>query len=342
MMILQQPAGIVVHGTISLDAACAVYKAPLSATCNMSPLGLCDGSVEDLVQHCRHPGAHVGRRALAGCRADQFHLGCFCCAGAALISVGGHGTAALTRWFAGAMAASPVPSGNSGQLIALASSSADASSINVQLVDAVTGAEVETADVAVAAAGYPTTGPAARIVSVWLDASKRSDASASGSGSSALAGCRLLVLWSDDKVSYVEQGTEAWAREEALASGSSTLMIDLPAALAPADGSTSDGGASIAGPKKQQGVLGLLQDREALKQWVRLQVLSVLIQFRLNSDAEKEEFLHLRSALRCVGWQGEWAHTLVGAVVRGRGGVRVLGDSIEDAISRGNSAVPAY
>ena len=36
------------------------------------------------------------------------------------------------------------------------------------------------------------------------------------------------------------------------------------------------------------GVLGLLQDKDALKQWVRLQVLSVLIQFKLNTEIGKD------------------------------------------------------
>jgi hypothetical protein len=59
--------------------------------------------------------------------------------------------------------------------------------------------------------------------------------------------------------------------------------------------------------------LGLLRDNDKLKRWVRLQVLSVLVQFKLSSPQEHEEFLALRQALR---WgPGGWGWAQGGAVV---------------------------
>lgn len=235
----------------------------------------------------------------------------------ALIGVAQDGSASLVKLFADAAAASPAAalaaaSSSSGAgLLALASSAEDGSSIRLQLADASSGEVVEAAEVAVPPPAYPTAGLPAHVVGVWLDASKRKQQASSSS--STLAGCRLLVLWSDDRLSFIERGEEAWAREEALAAGTSSLMVDLPAARADqasdADADADSASTAAAGSKKGGGVLGLLQDKDAFKQWVRLQVLSVLIQFKLNTDPEREEFLQLRQALRCGGgwgWHVAW------------------------------------
>jgi hypothetical protein len=114
---------------------------------------------------------------------------------------------------------------------------------------------------------------------------------------------RLLLLWSDDSLTFVEDGEVVWGREEALASVSSSLLVELPTgkAAAPkgAAASDDDGSSGSSGGSKG-GLLGFLQDRDRLRSWVRLQMLSVLVQFKLNTDAERGEFDSLRQQLRCV------------------------------------------
>jgi hypothetical protein len=213
--------------------------------------------------------------------------------------------AARTSWFPEAAAVSPAAATAASEgspaasLLALASSNTDGSSVTVQLLDASSGDKVETATVAVPAAANPTSGPAPRVVAAWLDASKRNGAAAA-SGSNALQGCRLLLLWSDDQITFASGGEVVWSREEALASVNSNLFIDLPAArrAAVAAAAGSAGGSPPAPAAASAGLLGLLRDKDKLKRYVRLQVLSVLVQFKLSSQQEQEEFLQLRQALR--------------------------------------------
>lgn len=175
-------------------------------------------------------------------------------------------------------------------VLAVVSSSADGDSVTVQLLDAVSWTIVETSTVAVPAAAYPTSGPAPRVVAAWLDAHKYRGPDSSKAG--ALKGCQLVLLWSDDQLSYVSGRQLLWSREEALAASISNLIIDLPAARQAAAAAGQQGGAA--------GLLGLLQDQAKLKRWVRLQVLSVLVQFKLSTQQEQEEFLVLRQELRWV------------------------------------------
>lgn len=168
----------------------------------------------------------------------------------------------------------------------------------MQLLDTASGDIVERANVALPAAAHPTSGPAPRVVAAWLDASKRKGAAAAGG--SVLQGCRLLLLWSDDQITLVSGGEVSWTREEALASGTSNLFIDLPAARRAAAAAADAAGSSPQASAASAGLLGLLRDNEKLKRWVRLQVLSVLVQFKLSSVQEQEEFLTLRQALRWV------------------------------------------
>jgi hypothetical protein len=207
------------------------------------------------------------------------------------------------HWVAGAAAAIAATAGDSsssdGAVMGLVSASPDASSLSIKLVSAADGAELETADVQVPAPSHPVSGPAATVVAAWLDASKRKASSSSKGG--ALTGCRLLILWSDDQLIYVEDGEVAWSREEALATGSSSLIAELPTAKAAAGGpEAEDSSSGSSSGSSKGGLLGLLQDKERMKQWVRLQVLGVYVQFKLNTDAEKEEFHQLRQALRWV------------------------------------------
>jgi hypothetical protein len=220
------------------------------------------------------------------------------CAGVAVVSAGSN-----TAWFPDAAAAAPAAATAASEgtpatsLIALATSAPDASSVTVQLVDTASGSIVETAHVAVPVAAHPTSGPAPHVVAAWLDAGKRNGAAA---GSSALQGCRLLLLWSDDQITLVSAGKVAWTREEALGAGTSNLFIDLPAARRAAATAADSAGTSPPASAASAGLLGLLRDNEKLKRWVRLQVLSVLVQFKLSSQQEQEEFLQLRQALRWV------------------------------------------
>jgi hypothetical protein len=256
-----------------------------------------------------------------------------------LLAVGRDASTSAAQVFGDAMAASPIAAAGSSSsssssssggaageqqlLLALVASAADGSSMRVSLVDAATGTEAEAADVPVPPPAYPVAGPPAHVVAVWLDASRRGSSSG-GTGAAALHGCRLLVLWSDDQLSFVEGGQQVWMREEGLASGVTSLMVDLPAAraadkaaaaAAAAAGDTGADSASSASTtaalKQGGGVLGLVRDREVFKRWARLQVLSVLIQFKLNTGPEREEFLQLRQSLRC-----ERAHGYKGTLVR--------------------------
>lgn len=213
------------------------------------------------------------------------------------------------HWAAGAAAAPAATAGTSSSsgssardaILAVVAASADASSLRVQLLSAASGEQLKQAELQLPAPAYPVSGPAATVVAAWLDASKRKDTPSSSSSSTGgvLAGCRLLVLWSDDQLTYVEDGGVMWSREEALASGSSSLISELPSAKgAVRGGDGQDSSRSSGGGGGKGGLLGLLQDQDRLKQWVRLQVLGVYVQFKLNTDAEKEEFYALRQALR--------------------------------------------
>jgi hypothetical protein len=115
-----------------------------------------------------------------------------------------------------------------------------------------------------------------------------------------------LLLWSDDQLTLVSGGEVTWTREEALAAGTINLFIDLPAARRTAAAAAADAaGSSPAASAASAGLLGLLRDNQKLKRWVRLQVLSVLVQFKLSSQPEQDEFLQLRQALRWAAVQAE-------------------------------------
>lgn len=191
-------------------------------------------------------------------------------------------------------------SNGAGSIMGLVTASPDASRLQVKLLSAATGEELSAADLAVPAPAHPTSGPAPTVTAAWLAASDDSKAICGSSKSSGLAGCQLLVLWSDDQLTYVEGGKVTWSREEALATVSSSLLVELPSAKAAA-GSNDEEGSSSSGSSSKAGLLGLLQDKERVQQWMRLQVLGVLVQFKLNTDAEKEEFYQLRQTLRYAG-----------------------------------------
>jgi hypothetical protein len=224
---------------------------------------------------------------------------CLCCAGVAIVSVSSDGSLQQAHWSAGPAAATPAAAVGDGSILALVSASADASTLQVKLVSAATGEAVESAELQVPAPAYPVSGPAPTVVAAWLDASKRKD-TAGGSSSGSLSGCRLLVHWSDDQLAYVEGGAVAWSREEALASTSSNLILELPTAKAVkgAVGGDDEGSSSSGSGSSKGGLLGFLQDKERLNHWVRLQLLSVYVQFKLDKDQEKDEFYQLRQALR--------------------------------------------
>jgi len=233
-----------------------------------------------------------------------------CPAGAALISVGSDGSMQQVHWSAGHVAAAPAASIDSssnggGDIVGLVTASADGSSLQVKLLSAATGEEVAAADLAVPAPAHLTSGPAPTVTAAWLAASGDSKAVCGSSKGAGLAGCQLLVLWSDDQLSFIGDGKVTWSREEALATVSSSLLVELPSAKAAA-GSSDDEGSSSSGSSSKAGLLGLLQDKERVQRWMRLQVLGVLVQFKLNTDAEKEEFYQLRQTLR---YSRETQHT---------------------------------
>lgn len=213
------------------------------------------------------------------------------CAGVAIIRVTSSG-AEQAHWFAQATAAAPT--GAATSLTALASGT-DSSSVTVELLDTKSGDVLGSSNLEVPVPAYTRSGPAPSITAVWLDAQKCGKAASSSGKNSKplLKACQLVLLWSDDQLSFVANSSITWNREEALASTQSSIMIDLPAARAAAAQAGSSRG----------GLLGLLQDQQRLKRWVRLQVLSVLVQFKLNHDHEKEEFYELRQALRYAAQQ---------------------------------------
>eukprot|EP00879_Flechtneria_rotunda_P012472 GHRR01013024.1.p1 GENE.GHRR01013024.1~~GHRR01013024.1.p1 ORF type:complete len:683 (+),score=278.61 GHRR01013024.1:59-2050(+) len=167
----------------------------------------------------------------------------------------------------------------------------------LKLLDPGSNTVLDTLEVSMPAAAYPQSGPAPGVVAAWLDASKYKPASSSDK--SGLHGCQVLLLWSDDQVTLVSESTVQWNREEALASGTSSMMIDLPAAHADklSQSTAGDAAAAAAQSRPASGLLGLLQDKEWLQRWVRLQVLSVMVQFHICSEIEKAEYYELRHAL---------------------------------------------
>lgn len=209
-----------------------------------------------------------------------------CCAGVLLITVDAAG-AQQTNWFPEATAAAPATADSA--LLALASTTADQHAF-VQLLDTSSGQLSAATTLQLPAVPYPQSGPSHRVSAVWLNADK-CRAAAADSEMKLTKGCQLVLLWSDDQLSFVSNQTVTWTREEALAAGTSSTIIDLPAAISAAASSQQQG-------SSKGGLIGLLQDKEKLKRWVRLQVLSVLVQFKLNHAEEAVEYHELRQALR--------------------------------------------
>jgi hypothetical protein len=168
-------------------------------------------------------------------------------------------------------------------------------------IDVATGKLVAAGTLPLPAAPYPVSGPAPSVRAAFP---------------SAKALGPVLVVWSDHTLSLSRGGQIAWSREEALASVTSTLFIDLPAAKGSAGG---DGDADTNGKAAKRGAVKegggtAAGSEDRLKQWVRMQALAVLVQFKLASDTDRAEFLRLREALKCAGfggvacraWGGAW------------------------------------
>lgn len=240
-----------------------------------------------------------------------------------MISAAANEQPQLIHWFAdasaAAAAATSLSSDSSGEstaepMLLLASSSSDGTSVSLQLVDAATASEVDSSTLPLPAAPYIQSGPPPKLVGAWLDTSKLL-IKPGGSLQRTTAGgllkrCQALLLWSDHQIVFVSNNTAQWTREEGLASGSSSVVVELPSvkgdkAAAGAAGGAAGGASGVSAAaggssSSRGGVWGLLADSSKFKRWVRLQVLSVLVQFKLNTQPEKEEFLDLRQELRWV------------------------------------------
>ena len=219
----------------------------------------------------------------------------------------------LVAAFPGATAASRpfAPAGDGGGAAALVfgppgeGGGEGGAAVAVREVDAVTGAERAKFAVPPPTAPYPVHGPAPAV---------RAAFPAARAGAGGAAGARpVLIVWSDHTLSLAAAGGAgdgaevaklAWSREEALASIHSTLFIDLPAAKGAALG--AKGGAAAKGigepaaaaADAAAAAAAAPAQGDALKQWLRVQLLAVMVQFKLGGDAEEAELLRLRAALR--------------------------------------------
>jgi len=88
-------------------------------------------------------------------------------------------------------------------------------------------------------------------------------------------GFRLLLVWGDEHVSLAQQGVTVWVRDEALAGVTKAMFADLPAA----------------------GSVGAPAPATAFADFLRLQLLSAKVQFKVASPAEEEEARALRAEL---------------------------------------------
>lgn len=203
-------------------------------------------------------------------------------AGVAIIKVTASG-AHQSHWFPYASAAA------AGTPVTALASAKDGS-VSIQFVDTKSGEILKRSTVNQPASTYPASGVTPHVTAVWFDHHKCIKSDSSSRSSSVSSKCQIVISCSDGQLSFIANNTVTWSREEALASTQTSLVIDLPAAAAAA--------AVQAGSSSRGGLLGLLQDREKLKRWVRLQVLAVLVQFKLNHEHEKAEHFELRQELR--------------------------------------------
>jgi hypothetical protein len=220
------------------------------------------------------------------------------CTGVALISVGADGPQ-RTHWVAGATAAAAP--GAAGLVLAAAAADKGGRAVRLQLLNPATGAQLDSSTVQLPVPGHPVHGPTPHIVGAWLAPTPTSASSSSSSSSStgALSHASVLLHWSDDALLMVTNSSVAWMREEALASATQSLFVDLPAAPRGAAAAPGSGG-----------LLSRLQEPGWLQRWGRLQLLSALVQFHLAAPQERAEFRTLRAQLRCAGcvcWGGAMA-----------------------------------
>jgi hypothetical protein len=229
-----------------------------------------------------------------------------CCviAGVALVSVTLDGSLQLLSHFASATAVSPpltLPAGSTFVAVGSFSSSGGNSdgSVEVSVVDVATGKQAQK----LAATGikqemHPGSAKPA-LGQLFLLA--RAAGGKAEPGHEELAAVGVLT---DHQLLMVGKKGLLWKREEALGGVHRSLMVDLPArrfAAAAQDGAAADGASkpppSLAARLLQQ-VFGV--DLEQLQRWARLQTLTALVQFKLNSQEEQDELLQLRQELRWV------------------------------------------
>lgn len=156
--------------------------------------------------------------------------------------------------------------------------------VTVELVDAATGAAVQALH-----ASLPDVNDKAvpRAAFLCLPGSPLRAATA------ATAETRVALAWDDHALTMVAAQGQAWRREEALASITASLFVDLPAAAPSAAAGLAREGRITA--------TSAMVANSRLKAWLRMQLLSVLVQFQLASPQEQGEFMSLRQALRCGG-----------------------------------------
>lgn len=154
--------------------------------------------------------------------------------------------------------------------------------VTVELVDAATGAAVQTLTASLPAV---TDKAVPHTAFLCLPGSPLKAATA------LTAEPRVALAWDDAALTMVTDQGQAWRREEALASITASLFVDLPAAApSAAAGLAREGGIAAASAMAVNG---------RLKAWLRMQLLSVLVQFQLASPQEQGELTALRQALRC-------------------------------------------
>ncbi|CAD7698977.1 unnamed protein product [Ostreobium quekettii] len=169
-----------------------------------------------------------------------------------------------TQKYEGVTAATAVLTVDEKSLLGIVGSADDGQGIFFKMVDVTTGEVVheEFADLHL----HGTVGPTKHVESAFLGRYNRKDGT---------TGFRALLVGGDDSLSLIQQGQVVWSKDEALGSVQSSLFIDPPNAV--------------------PGVANLPKG-DLLKK-IKAQILSLKVQFSLNTEQEKLELMDMKQAL---------------------------------------------
>ncbi|KAI8475054.1 MAG: hypothetical protein J3K34DRAFT_456487 [Monoraphidium minutum] len=189
----------------------------------------------------------------------------------------------LIKTYPSATAASAAFEGEGGAQLALIFGAPAATGIPVTVVDATSGEALDTWTLPPPPEAHPVHGPPAAVRAAF-------PATKAGGALPSKGPQPLLAVFDDHTLVHYAGGAAAWAREEALASVTATLFIDLPAAKG---GDEAGGGNDGVNGGKSGG--GLVPERT--RRWVRMQALAVMVQFKLGAEEDAAELIRLREEL---------------------------------------------